>query len=65
MKNLITIIIPYFKKKSFFKETINSVYNQTYKNYEVILIYDDIDKSELEYAKYILKKIKKKKNNHK
>tara|TARA_E500000331_G_scaffold303444_1_gene305934 strand:+ start:79 stop:264 length:186 start_codon:yes stop_codon:yes gene_type:complete len=61
MKDLITIIIPYFKKKSFFKETINSVYNQTYKNYEVILIYDDIDKSELEYAKYILKKIKKKK----
>ena len=65
MKDLITIIIPYFKKKSFFKETINSVYNQTYKNYEVILIYDDIDKSELEYAKYILKKIKKKKNNYK
>ena len=61
MKDLITIIIPYFKKKSFFKETINSVYNQTYKNYEVILIYDDIEKSELEYAKYILKKIKKKK----
>ena len=37
MKDLITIIIPYFKKKSFFKETINSVYNQTYKNYEIIL----------------------------
>jgi teichuronic acid biosynthesis glycosyltransferase TuaG len=61
MKDLVSIIIPYFKKKFFFKETINSILNQSYKNYEVILIYDDIDKSEIKYVKYILKKIKRKK----
>ena len=61
MKDLVTIIVPYFKKKFFFKETINSILNQSYKNYEVILIYDDIDKSEIKYVKYILKKIKRKK----
>ena len=61
MKDLVTIIIPYFKKKSFFKKTINSVFNQSYKNYEIILIYDDVNKSELKYVRYILQKIKKKK----
>ncbi len=61
MKDLVTIIVPYFKKKFFFKETINSILNQSYKNYEIILIYDDIDISEIEYVKYILKKIKRKK----
>ena len=61
MKDLVSIIIPYFKKKFFFKETINSILNQSYKNYEIILIYDDIDISEIEYVKYILKKIKRKK----
>lgn len=61
MKDLVTIIVPYFKKKFFFKETINSILNQSYKNYEIILIYDDIDRSEIKYVKYILKKIKRKK----
>jgi len=40
-KILISIIIPYHKKKKFFHSTIKSIYNQTFKNYEVILIYDD------------------------
>ena len=61
MKNLISIIIPYFKKKQFFKETIESINKQTYQNFEIILIYDDIDKSDLKFIKHILKKIKKKK----
>ena len=61
MKNLISIIIPYFKKKEFFKETIESVKNQSYKNFEIILIYDDIDKTDLKFVKHTLKKIKYKK----
>ena len=54
-KNFISIIIPYHKKKSFFKETLQSINKQSYKNFEVIIIYDDIDKSELIYVKKILK----------
>ena len=43
MNNLVSIIIPYYKKRSFFKKTIDSVKKQTYKNFEIILIYDDDD----------------------
>ena len=57
----VSVIIHSYNRYEYLMNALKSVENQTYKNYEVILIYDDIDKSELEYAKYILKKIKKKK----
>ena len=53
--DLISIIIPYFRKKKFIKETINSVLKQTYKNIEVILIYDDEEQKDLDYIKSIKK----------
>ena len=52
---LVSVIIPYHKKKNFIKETINSIKNQTYKNLEIIIIYDDEDYSDLEYIKKIMK----------
>ena len=55
-KNFISIIIIYHKKRIFFKETIESINKQSYKNFEVIIIYDDIDKSELELCKENYKK---------
>jgi len=58
MSPLISIIIPYYKKKKFFKKTIKSVLEQTHKNFEIILIYDDIDKTELPFVKLTLGKIK-------
>ena len=61
MTDLVSIIIPYFKKKKFIKHTINSVVNQTYKKYEVIIVYDDTNFSDLPYIKKIIKNIKKKK----
>ena len=60
-KDLISIIIPYHKKKNFFQETISSINRQSYKSFEVIIIYDDDDKSELKYVKKILKNLKFKK----
>jgi len=60
-KELISIIIPYFKKKKYFKETIKSILNQTYQNYEIIIIYDDECLKELNFVKSTLKKIKRKK----
>ncbi len=64
MKNDITvsIIIPYFRKKFFFQKTIRSIINQSFKEYEIILIYDDQDLQELDFVKKVLTKVKKKKN---
>ena len=38
-----------------------SINKQSYKNFEVIIIYDDIDRSELSYVKKIIKNLKFKK----
>ena len=61
MKNhpLVSVIIPYHKKKFYFKKTINSILNQSYRNFEIILIYDDDDLNELDFLKKIGKKFKK------
>ena len=61
MKNLISVIIPFYKKKDYFFKTISSLENQSYKNFEVIIIYDDPDKTDLSYVIKSLKRIKKKK----
>ena len=47
--NLVSVIIPYFKKKNFIVESVNSVINQSYKNLEIIIIYDDFSHKELDY----------------
>lgn len=51
---LVTVIIPYFKKKKFIRATLNSVINQTYKNLEIFLIYDDPDKSDIDYIQNLV-----------
>ena len=60
-KNLISIIVPYRRKKKFFQQTINSIKNQTYKEFELIIIYDDAKKLELNFVKKAIQTIKKKK----
>ena len=55
-KIIISIIIPYFKKKIFFEKTIKSIINQSYKNFEIILIYDDLNQNELPICKKSIKK---------
>jgi teichuronic acid biosynthesis glycosyltransferase TuaG len=59
MNSKVSIIIPYYKKKFFFLESLKSALNQTYKNFEIIIIYDDECKVELEYLKKIIKFNKK------
>ena len=54
-KNIISVIIPYYKKKLYFKETINSVISQKFKDFEVIVIYDDEDKTDLIFIKSVIK----------
>ena len=47
----VSIIIPYYKKELFIKKTIRSVLNQTYTNFEIILLYDDTDKKDLDFIR--------------
>jgi len=53
---LVSVIIPYFGKKSFIQKTLTSVLNQTFQDFEVILIYDDENKDDLVYIKKFLNK---------
>ena len=54
--DLVTVIIPYYKKINFINECIESVLNQTYQNFEIILIYDDNELDDLEHIKNLVNK---------
>ena len=60
MKPLISIIIPFYQKKNYLEQTIKSIAKQSQKNFELILVYDDPDKSDLPYVLRVLKDIKRK-----
>ena len=60
-KPLISIIITYYKKKDFIKQTLKSIFNQSYKNFEVIFVFDENDTKDIKYLKFLLIKFKKKK----
>ena len=53
--DLVSIIIPYFRKREYITDTLNSVLKQTYKNLEVIIIYDDQQKEDLALIKKLVK----------
>ena len=55
MNSLVSVIMPYYDKKNYFLESINSVLNQTHTNLEIIIIYDDNNKNDLEYIKSCIK----------
>ena len=65
--SLVSIILPYFNKEKYIKETIRSLLNQTYQNFEIIIVDDEIsDESnsiltkikELDRRIFILKNLK-------
>ena len=60
-KPYISIIITYLNKRKFIKKTLNSILFQTYKNYELIFVYDDSNHEDLKYIKQHLKQFKNKK----
>ena len=58
---LVSIVITYFKKKKYIKKTLNSIFNQSYKNFELIFVYDDSNISDFQFIKKLLFKFKRKK----
>jgi teichuronic acid biosynthesis glycosyltransferase TuaG len=56
---LVSIILPYYKKINFFKETYKSIKNQNFKNFELIIIYDDQDLKDYYKILEIVKKNQK------
>ena len=45
---LVSIILPYYRKINYIKKTINSILNQSFKDFEIILVYDDEDLQDLD-----------------
>ncbi len=52
--DLISVIMPFYKKKPYFFNTLKSVLNQTYRNIEIIIVYDDNDLEDLNYIKSLV-----------
>ena len=53
--DLVSVIIPYYKKRNFVKEAIISVLNQSYNNLEILLIFDDTNLNDFDFLKEIAK----------
>ena len=45
--SLVSVIIPYFRKKKFIQKTIDSITSQSHKNLEIIIVYDDEDHKDI------------------
>lgn len=58
MNRTVAVIIPYYKKINFIKNSIQSILNQNYKNIKILIIYDDKNLSDLEKIKKIFKEKK-------
>ena len=58
---LVSIVITYFNKKKYINKTLNSIFSQSYKNFEIILVYDDVNLYDLKFVNFLMIKFKKKK----
>ena len=56
--NLVSVIIPFYKKHQFLKRAIESVLNQTYQKFEIIIIHDDPEDNNFELIEEIKKRIR-------
>ena len=55
----VSVILTYYKKRNFFKESFISVKNQSYKNIEIIVIFDDNNHDEFKFVQSIINNNKK------
>lgn len=59
MRKKVSVIVPYYKNLKYVYQCLQSIYDQNYKNFEIIFVYDDNNKNDL---KIIKKKFGKYKN---
>ena len=57
--DLVSVVIPYFKKREYIKRCIQSVLSQNYKKLEIIIVYDGEDFSDLAHIENLAKKDKR------
>ena len=55
--SLVSVIMPYYSKRSYLENSLNSVLNQSYKNLEIILVNDEMDLETKKFLQTISKKI--------
>lgn len=58
---LVSVIITYYRKRKYISKTLKSILDQTYKNLEIIFIYDDTNTEDLNLIRKSLSRFKKKK----
>jgi len=49
--DLVSVIIPFYKKKKYIQETVDSILKQTYENIEILIVYDDLEKDDLNFLR--------------
>ncbi len=59
-KPSVTVVIPYKNNLKYLYNALNSVFKQTYKNYKILIIYDDEDCNDLGKIQKFLNLKKKK-----
>ena len=52
---LVSVIIPYYKKINHIRKTLNSVLDQTFQDFEIIIIYDDVNLDDLKIIEELVK----------
>ena len=57
----VTVIIPYKNNLNYLFPALKSIFNQTYRNFRILIIYDDEDKSDLDKIRKFLKIVNHKK----
>ena len=57
--DLVSIIITYYKKRDYFYSSLKSALKQTYKHFEIIVVYDDNDRDYLVEIKKLIKSTNK------
>ena len=58
---ILNVLLIIKSKIRFVKKTLDSIYYQSYQNFEIIFVYDDKNKSDLQTIKTLLAKFKRKK----
>ena len=53
---MISIIMPYYNKKKYIEESLFSILDQTFQDFEILIIYDDEQKKDLNFIQNLIKK---------